>query len=81
MESVTTSNDDPANPEVLVPGVGRYKLNTLKQNLREKFEALFNQVDSDDPEQWDKAQWMLNNEAMHVMMDTVKRAHDEMRKR
>ncbi len=81
MESVITSMDDPANPEVLVPGVGRYSLKGLKDNVRKKLEDLVKTVDSDDPDAWDQADWKYKNDALRVMMDTIKAAHEELRKR
>ena len=81
MESVIYSMDDPANPEVLVPGVGRYTLNGLKENVRKKLKDLYQTVDSDDLDAWDQAAWKLKHEAMHAMMDTIKAAQDELRKR
>ena len=81
MESVIYSMDDPANPEVLVPGVGRYSLKGLKDNVRKKLEDLAKTVDSDDYDAWDQADWKYKNDALRVMMDTIKAAHDELRKR
>ena len=83
MESVIHSadSDDPWDPEVLVPGVGRYTLKQLKANVRKKLADLAQTAESDDPDDWDAAAWKLKNDAMIVMMDTIKAAHDELRKK
>lgn len=83
MESVIVDKpaDDPWNPEVLVPGVGRYDLKGLKQNVRTKLQDLARTVETDDPDDWDSAAFKIKHDAMHVMMDTIKAAHDELRKK
>lgn len=82
-ESIYKMNpDDPMNPEVLVQGVGRYSLKTLKQNVRRKFEDLYKQIaESDDPDAWRSVAKLVNNDAMQEMIRTIVKAHDELKSR
>ena len=38
-------------------------------------------ADDEEPDAWDQAAWKLKHDAMHAMMDTIKAAHEELRKR
>ena len=64
--------EDPKNPEVLVKGVGRYKLNTLKKNVRGKLEDL---AQTDD---WEQVAWKVKHAAMHEMIKTIAAAEKEL---
>lgn len=64
--------EDPNNPEVLIKGIGRMKLKQLESNVRGKLEDLAK------TKEWDQVQWKLTNDALGVMVDTLKRAHDEL---
>lgn len=64
--------EDPNNPEVLIKGIGRMKLKQLERNVRRKLQDLAK------TEHWDQVQWKLTNDALGVMVDTLKRAHEEL---
>lgn len=64
--------DDPNNPEVLVKGVGRYKLNTLKKNVQDKLADLAQTTD------FEQVQWKLNHSAMREMVKTIVSAEKEL---
>ena len=73
--------DATSDPEVLVQGVGRYKLSRVKDNVRRKLADLGKMAEaSDDPEVWEKIKWMLNHAAMHEMVNTITTAHKELKK-
>lgn len=73
------NREEPMNPEILVKGIGRYTLKSAKQNVRRKLEELFKTIEkSDDPYVWRQASWMLKNEPLHNIMDTIISAHDEL---
>ena len=65
--------DDPNNPEVLVKGVGRYKLNTLKKNVEGKLADLAKTTD------WEQVQWKLDHAAMREMVKTIVSAEKELK--
>lgn len=80
-ESVIWEHDkeDPENPEVLVKGVGRYKLKSLKQNVRSKLKDLYEEISkADDRDAWEKAAWKLKHAAMHEMVKTIVAAEQEL---
>jgi len=71
--------EEPNNPEVLVKGIGRYRLNNLKLNVRKKLNDLARGVaNSDDREDWRKAAWKYNNDTLHEMMKTIVAAEKEL---
>jgi len=70
--------DDPSNPEVLVKGVGRYKLKQVEKNVTEKFADLSRRGRyAEDHEDWKQLAWMLNHAAMHEMVKTIVAAKEE----
>ena len=71
--------DDPNNPEVLVKGVGRYRLKTLERNVREKLEDLGRRgVKANTFEDWKQVEYMLGHSAMKEMVITIIRAKKEL---
>lgn len=73
--------ENPSDPEVLVDGVGRYRLSQLKENVRRKLKDIGNMANVEDtPENWKKINWMLNHAAMHEMVKTIIQANDELQK-
>lgn len=71
--------DDPNNPEVLVKGVGRYKLKTLENNIREKLADLGRRgVKAYTFEDWKNVQYMVDHAAMNEMINTIIRAKKEL---
>ena len=71
--------EDPMNPEVLVQGVGRYTLKTLKQNVRGKLADLAKRVaETDDPQAWREVAKLLDHAAMRERVKTIVSAHDEL---
>jgi len=74
--------DDPNNPEVIVNGVGRYRLKTLERNVREKIEDLHRRATrTRDADDWKQVQWMLNHAAMREMVKTITLARKELEER
>ena len=70
--------EDPNNPEVLVKGVGRYRLNTLERNVQEKLEDLARRaLSANDYNAWKQVQWMLDHAAMREMVKTIVSAKKE----
>ncbi len=67
--------EDPKNPEVLVKGVGRYKLDTLKRNVHQKLEDLA------QTENWEQVAWKLDHAAMKEMVKTIVAAEKELTER
>jgi hypothetical protein len=64
--------DDPNNPEVLVKGVGRYKLKTLEKNVREKLADLGRKgVKAYTFEDWKQVAYMVDHAAMAEMIKTI----------
>lgn len=73
--------NNPSDPEVLVDGVGRYKLSQLKENVRRKLADIGKQAARDDsPEMWEQVRWMINHAAMREMLDAIVNAHEELKK-
>lgn len=67
------------DPEVLVKGVGRYKLSSLEKNLRSKLKDLAESAGSaKDAHAWGQIDWKLNHAAMHEMIKTVIAAYKEL---
>lgn len=64
--------DDPNNPEVLVKGVGRYKLKRLEKEVREKLADLGRRgVKAYTFEDWKNVQYMVDHAAMEEMIKTI----------
>ncbi len=71
--------DDPNNPEVLVKGVGRYRLKTLERNVREKLEDIGRRgVKANTFDDWKQMEYMLGHGAMKEMIITIVRAKKEL---
>jgi len=79
-EKVIYSEDerDMSDPEVLVKGVGRYKLSGLKKNVERKLADIIETAKAEDsPEKWRKLAFMLDHAAMREMVKTIAKAHEE----
>lgn len=64
--------EDPNNPQVLVKGVGVYRLKTLEKNVREKMEDIGKRgVKAYTFEDWKQVQYMLDHSAMNEMIKTI----------
>lgn len=73
--------ENPSDPEVLVDGVGRYRLSQLKENVRRKLADIGKMATLEDtPENWERIGWMLNHAAMREMVKTILAANDELKK-
>jgi len=73
-----TDPDDPNNPEVLVKGVGRYRLRQVERNVQEKIADLNKRAArAQSHEDWKQIAWMLNHDAMNEMVRTVVSAKRE----
>ena len=74
MNSVIYKEDpqNPKNPEVLVNGVGRYKLDQVKRNVQEKLADLAQTTD------WEQIAWKLEHAAMKEMVRTIVAAEKEL---
>ncbi len=71
--------EDPNNPEVLVKGVGRYRLKTLEKNVRGKLEDIGKRgVKANTFEDWKQVEYMVNHSAMREMIITIIRAKKEL---
>ena len=71
--------DDPNDPEVLVKGVGRYRLSTLVRNVQSKLGDLGDRAArADDHDAWKQVQWMLTHDAMNEMVRTIISAKKEL---
>ncbi len=77
MKSVIWEEDpkDPKNPEVLVSGLGRYKLDQLKRNVQDKLADLAQTTD------WEQIAWKLDHAAMKEMVRTIVAADKELSER
>lgn len=70
--------DDPNNPEVLVKGVGRYRLRQVERNVQEKLADLNKHAArAQSHEDWKKIAWMLDHAAMNEMIRTIVSAKRE----
>lgn len=79
-ENTIWNNDESDDPEVLVQGVGRYRLSQLKDNVRRKIADIAKTAESgDDPDVWRKLAFMLNHAAMREMVKTIDAANKEQR--
>lgn len=74
----STDPDDPNNPEVLVKGVGRYRLRQVERNVQEKLADL-NKIAAraQSYEDWRKIAWMVDHAAMNEMIRTIVSAKSE----
>jgi hypothetical protein len=64
--------EDPNNPEVLVKGVGRYRLKRLENEVREKLADLGRRgVKAYTFEDWKNVQYMVDHSAMEEMIKTI----------
>lgn len=71
--------EDPNNPEVLVKGVGRYRLKTLEKNVRGKLDDLGKRgVKANTFEDWKQVEYMVDHAAMKEMIITIVRAKKEL---
>ncbi len=80
-EEVISSFDkgDPTNPEVQVSGVGRYKLKSLKANVRGKLKDMYEGIaEKDDAYSWKQTAWKLEHAAMREMMKTIVAAEEQL---
>jgi len=70
--------DDPSNPEVLVKGVGRYRLRQVERNVQEKLADL-NKIAAraQSYDDWRKIAWMIEHAAMNEMIRTIVSAKSE----
>lgn len=78
--SVIYQNDpeDPSNPEVLVKGVGRYRLRQVERNVQEKLADLNKRAArAQSYEDWKQITWMLDHSAMNEMVRTIVSAKRE----
>jgi hypothetical protein len=76
------NHDDPTNPEVLVTGVGRYELNQVIRNVKNKLEDLnAHAAKAETADDWKKIRWMLNHAAMAEMVNTIITAREELEER
>ena len=79
-EAAIWDNDRNDDPEVLVQGVGRYRLSQLKANVRRKLADIAKTAEeSDSPEMWSKLAFMVNHAAMREMIKTIDAANKEQR--
>lgn len=76
------NKEDPSNSEVLVQGVGRFNLRSLKENVRNKLKDLYEEIaKTDDPTAWSHTAWKLDPTATHslfVMIKTIVAAENEL---
>ena len=64
--------EDPNNPEVIVRGVGRYRLKALEKDVREKLADLGRRgVKAYTFEDWKNVQYMVDHAAMEEMIKTI----------
>ena len=74
--------DDPSNPEVLVKGVGRYRLRQVERNVQEKIADLNKRAArASNSEDWEKIAWMVDHAAMNEMVRTIVSAKRELKKK
>lgn len=67
-----------SDPEVLVNGVGRYRLSQLKDNVEKKIADIYKWSQKEDsPDKWKKIAWMVDHAAMREMIKTIDKAHEE----
>ena len=70
--------DDPNNPEVLVKGVGRYRLRQVERNVQEKLADLNKHTArAQSYDDWKQIAWMLDHAAMNEMIRTIVSAKKE----
>jgi len=69
----------PTDPEVLVKGVGRYKLKQVEKNVQEKLADLSRRgSQASDHDDWKQIAWMLDHAAMNEMVKTIIAAKEEL---
>jgi len=70
--------EDPNNPEVLVKGVGRYRLRQVERNVQEKLADLNKRAArAQSLDDWEQITWMIDHAAMNEMIRTIVSAKKE----
>lgn len=69
---------DPMAKEVIVRGVGRYSVGGVQQNLAQKFAELAKLAQTNDPQEFRKIQYLLNNGVIDAMMEGLIEAYDDL---
>ncbi len=73
------TNDDMSNPDVRVGGVGVFKLEDLKKNVKSKLLNLAKySTNADDAHAWQQISYMINHAAMQEMVKTIVSAEEEL---
>ena len=76
---LTVSEDSSNDPEVLVNGVGKYRLSQVEDNVRRKIADMAQKVQqAGNKDSWGQVLWMLNHAAMQEMVKTIVSTHQEM---
>lgn len=67
------------DPEVLVKGVGSYKLSSLEKNVQGKLKDLAEKASqAKGAKAWANVSWMIKHDAMGEMIKTIMAAHKEL---
>jgi hypothetical protein len=73
---------DPENPmtdsEVLIPGYGRLSISTLHRKLERNFQELSTMMASMDPDAVRRAQYVIKNSPLPVMLDALLQAYRDL---
>ena len=73
------NKEDPMRKsEVLVPGVGRYSIETLHNNLARKFADLAERLSKVDKHEAEQAQYLLTQTALPAMLDALAQAYKDL---
>ncbi len=74
------NHNDMSNPDVRVSGVGVYRLENLKDNVKNKIAELanFTANRNDDLSKWEQIGYMINHAAMQEMVKTIVAAEEEL---
>lgn len=71
--------DDRSDPDVVVKGVGRYRLSQVEKNVRDKLHDLAERAgQADTSSDWQQVQWMIDHDAMKEMIRTIVSARQEL---